>query len=253
MKFLQEMLSSERKIIVENNSSLSALSLEAEKFTDVCFDDVFEISGSEDLINTAQEELTNFLKNIYKCFPSKYSIKNIEFEDDNITLKIELAVGMTDFIFDFFIDGGYVDGYGSTIVVEFISIVRDKYISKKYLEEINSSKNGYGNEGIQMTITSHMFSNQVQIPSVIDSDNKVRLLKNTLDTCFIRLFKFVKEEESASKAFMEWYMDLSANFDSPKLRKSVVSDHPVKVWTVDSGYFGIDGQTGEVFKQESGE
>lgn len=246
MKFLQEMLSSERKIIVENNSSLSALSLEAEKFTDVCFGDVFDISGSEDLINTAQEELTDFLKNIYKCFPSKYSIKNIEFEDDNIALKIELVVGMTDFIFDFFIDGA-----DSTVIVEFISIVRDKYISKKYLEEINSSKNGYGNEGIQMTITSHMFSNQVKIPSVIDSDNKVRMFKNTLDTCFIKLFKFVKEEESASKAFMEWYMDLSANFDSPKLRKSVVSDHPVKVWTVDSGYFGIDGQTGEVFKQET--
>jgi hypothetical protein len=249
MKFLQEMLSSESNIIVENSSSLSALSVEAEKFVDACFGDVFDISGSDDLINGAKEVLTDFLKNIYKCFPSKYSIKNIEFEDDNITLRIELAVGMTDFIFDLFINGT-----DSAVVVEFISIVRDKYISKKYLEEIySSSKNGYGNEGIQMTITSHMFSNQVKIPSVIDSDNKVRMFKNTLDTCFIKLFKFVKEEESASKAFMEWYMDLSANFDSPKLRKSVVSDHPVKVWTVDSGYFGIDGQTGEVFKQESGE
>lgn len=226
------------------NESATSFNSAIIEFTDFIFSEVLDIRGDHELTDEMSKELNEFLLSLEKTFPKKHTISEIDFEDHIGELNVTLSSGLLDYIYNF-----SLDDTDAKIFISVNALVKDKYISKRYIQKIYSKSNGSpGMEHMAFALTDSNVSRILVIPKELRSQSDVVSFKNHLNSTFTSIQRSMSEFESSASAFSDWYLELSSRMDPVPLCKQVINNYPVKVWTVDCGYIGFNSSTGEIFK-----
>ena len=227
-----------------------------EEISNPDFKNFIDVDGTIDLVGENIRLLSSY-------FPAKHSVKHIGVEhftegESDVELRIVLSAGICEFNYIV-----YFRPLDFKTSIMFYAVVKDKYISEKYLskhkvDEFENYPDFHKYDCIFGDGANGLFSEDIplydlRVFTTADRDSRQQALKQLSSaksgfaSTLGKLSVLAKAAGEVASYISEWYFDLSSEFEDPKITKLKIGQVPFEVWTLDCGFAGGES-TGKTLK-----